>query len=260
MKQKQVSVALFFFLFFSSFAFSQSVDDLIKEADEFSMKEFNNQKALASLQMAEKIDADNPEILWRISRSYVDIAEHMPGSSDEQKDAQLVKYQLALDYADKAVKTAPNSSVAYLRRAIAKGRIALFKGVFKVIGLVNDVKKDCEKAIKLGNGGNDIQASLHYVLGRSHAKVCEKPYLVRLPLGLGWGDMDVSFAEYKKAIELRPNFRMYHLDYAKALIEEDEYQKAKEELYKIPYIKVVDEDDDMYLAESKTLLESIKNK
>lgn len=260
MKQKQLFVLFFFFFFFSSPAFTQSVDELIKEGDDYSMKEFNNQKALASFQMAEKLDADNPEILWRISRSYVDIAEHMPGSSDDQKDAQLAKYQLALDYADKAIKAAPNSSVAYLRRSIANGRIALFKGVFKVIGLVNDVKKDCEKAIKLDNGGNNIQASSHYVLGRTHAKVCEKPYLLRLPLGLGWGDMDVSFAEYKKAIELRPNFRMYHLDYAKALIEEDEYQKAKEELYKIPYIKEVDEDDDTYLAESKKLLETIKNK
>ena len=260
MKQKQLSVLLFFFLFFSSLAFSQSVDELIKEGDNYSMKEFNNQKALEVLLKAEKLDADNPEILWRISRSYVDIAEHMPGSSDEQKDAQLVKYQVALDYAEKAVKAAPNSSVVYLRRAIAKGRIALFKGVFKVIGLVNDVRKDCEKAIKLGNGGNEIQASSHYVLGRTHAKVCEKPYLVRLPLGLGWGDMDVSFAEFKKAIELRPDFRMYHLDYAKALIEEDEYQKAKEELYKLSYIKVADEDDDMFLAESKKLLETIKNK
>ncbi|MCK9425240.1 MAG: hypothetical protein M0Q21_04260 [Ignavibacteriaceae bacterium] len=260
MKQKQLFVLLLLFFFFSPLAFSQSVDELIKEGDDYSMREFNNQKALETFQKAEKLEADNPEVLWRISRSYVDIAEHMPSSSDDQKDAQLVKYQLAADYAEKAVKAAPNASIGYLRRAIAKGRIALFKGVFKVIGLVNDVKKDCEKAIKLGNGGNDIQASSHYVLGRSHAKVCEKPYLVRLPLGLGWGDMDISFAEYKKAIELRPNFRMYHLDYAKALIEEDEYQKAKEELYKIPYVKEVDEDDDLYLVESKKLLETIKNK
>jgi len=260
MKQKYVAVLLFCVLFFSGVAVSQSVDDLIKEGDSYSMKDFNNQKALETFQKAEKLSPYDAEVLWRISRSYVDIAEHMPSSSDEQKDAQLAKYQTALDYAEKAVKASPTSSVCYLRRAIAKGRIALFKGVFKVIGLVNDVKKDCEKAIALGNGGTNVQASSHYVLGRTHAKVCEKPYLVRLPLGLGWGDIDVSFAEYKKAIELRPNFRMYHLDYAKALIEEDEYQKAKEELYKIPYIKVVDEDDDLYLAESKKLLETIKNK
>jgi len=260
MKQKQLSILLLLFFFFSALAFSQSVNGLIKEGDNYSTKQFNNQKALEVLLKADKLEANNPEVLWRISRSYVDIAEHMPSSSDEQKDAQLAKYQLALDYADKAIKADPNASVNYLRRSIAKGRIALFKGVFKVIGLVNDVKKDCEKAIKLGNGGNDVQASSHYVLGRSHAKVCEKPYLVRLPLGLGWGDMNTSFAEFKKAIELRPNFRMYHLDYAKALIEEEDFKKAKEELYKIPYIKEVDEDDDLYLAESKKILETIKNK
>jgi tetratricopeptide (TPR) repeat protein len=247
------------FLFTLS-TFGQSLDDLLKDGDNATLKEFNNQKALEKYLAADKLSPNNWEVYWRISRAYVDIAEHMPTKTDAQEDEQLKKYQLAFDYADKSVKLASDKSITYLRRAIANGRIALFKGVFTAIGLVKDVKADCEKAIKLGNGGNDIQATAHYVLGRTHAKVCEKAYLVRVPLGLGWGDMDVAIKELKKAIELRPNYRMYHLELAKAYIEEDEFQKAKEHLYKIPNIPVADEDDNNLLSESRKLLEEIKNK
>lgn len=255
---KSIAKSMLFLLLFGalSIAYSQTAAELIAQADNYSTKEFNNQKAIMKLFDADKISKNNWEIMWRISRSSVDIGEHMKASSDEQ----LKKYEEAKYYADEAVRLAPNKSVCYLRRAIVNGRIALFKGVFKAIGLVGDVKSDIEKAISLNNGSNEIMAACHYVLGRSHAKVCEKPYLVRLPLGLGWGDIDISIKEFKKAIEMRPEFKMYHLDFAKTLISEKEWQSAKEQLLKVPALPKLDEDDDTFVAESKTLLEQIKNK
>ncbi|MCX6152138.1 MAG: hypothetical protein NTX22_16550 [Ignavibacteriales bacterium] len=239
---------------------AQSVEALLKEGDELTEEKFDNQKALEKYLQADKISPKNFDVYWRISRAYVDITEHMPAVTDEQKDAQLAKYQIAYEWADKSVKLAPDKSVTYLRRAIANGRIALFKGVFSVIGIVNGVRADLEKAIKLGNGGNTIQATAHYVLGRTHAKVCEKAYLIRLPLGLGWGDTDIAESEYKKAIELRSNYRMFYMDLAKFYVEDDEYQKAKEYLVKVEKSPKQDEDDDRLLAESKALMEKIKNK
>lgn len=264
MKIKNCSAQFIYSLLFSLlFVFTvnaQSVDDLIKQGDELATKDFNHTAALEKYTQAEKLSPNNWEILWRLSRVHADIAEKMPGSTSEQKDAQLVKYQKSFEYADKAVKLAPDKSVTYVRRAVTNGRIALFKGIFSAIGLVKDVKADAEKAIKLGNGGKEVQALAHYVLGRAHLKVCDKGYLVRLPLGLGWGDMKVSIAELKKAVELRSDFRMFHLDLARAYVKEEEYQKAKEHLYKIPYISVANQEDDKYLAESKKLLSEIKDK
>ena len=255
----------FCFLFFITSLISQpllaqSVDELIKQGDELATKDFDNQEALEKFQKADKLSPNNWEIYWRMSRTYSDIAEKMPSSTGAQKDAQLEKYQKSFEYADKAVKLAPDKSVTYVRRAVTNGRIALFKGIFSAIGLVKDVKEDAEKAIKYGNGGKEVQALAHYVLGRAHLKVCDKGYLVRLPLGLGWGDMKVSIAELNKAVELRPNFRMFHLDLARAYVKEDEYQKAKEHLYKIPYIPVANQEDEKYLSESKKLLGEIKDK
>lgn len=239
--------------------YSQTAEEVIAEADKF-VAEFNNQKALDILLEAEKKYPDNYEILWRISRSYIDIAEHLPDQTNAQKDEQIAIYKKSFDYADRSVKLAPDQSITYVRRAIANGRIALFEGVFSAIGTVKDVKADCEKAIQIGNGGNYVQALAHYVLGRTHMKVCEKAYLIRLPLGLGWGDMDESIRLLETAVKLRPNFRMFYLDLGKAYIEEKEWAKAKETLQKIEKAPVVDEDDEIFLAEATELLNKIKNR
>ena len=253
MKISTFLLILFFsFLFFGSH-FAQTAEELIKEGDKYNT-EFNHQKSLEAYQQADKLMPGNWEIMWRISRAIVDIGNKMPEGTDEQEEAKYNEYKKSLVYADSAVKLAPDESVTYLRRAIVSGRIALFEGVFSAIGFVNDVRDDSERAIELNNGGNYVQALSHYVLGRAHAKVCEKSYLLRLPLGLGWGDMEVAIREFQNAIKLKPNYRMFYLELAKAYIEEDEYELAKQNLLLVEKAPFVLEDDDLYLKEAKQLL------
>jgi tetratricopeptide (TPR) repeat protein len=250
-------VSLFLFLS-AGFLAAQSTEDLIKTGDELT-RQFQNEKALEKYMQADKKSPYNWEVCWRISRALVDIAEHMPSSTDEQEEAQLKKYEQSLSYAEKGVKLKPDKTITYLRRAIVNGRIALFKGVFSAAGLVNDVKRDIDKAIELNNSGTENLATAHYVLGRTHAKLSEKSSVFRWPLGLAWGDIEDGIEHYKKAIALRPGFIMYHLDLAKAYIEEEEYQKAKEHLSKIPSLPMEDEDDQKLIAEAKKLYQEIKN-
>lgn len=237
---------------------AQTADDLILEGDKY-YQGFNNQKALEVFQKADKLYPNNPEIKWRLSRTYVDIGEHMPNNNGKEEDAQLATFQKALELADKSVSLAPDKSVTYLRRAIANGRIALFKGVFSVAGVVNSVKADLEKAIQLNNGGNEIQAVAHYVLARTHAKTSEKWKPARSVLGLGWADNEIAISEYKKAITLKPNYIMFYVDYANSLIREDEFQTAREMLNAALKSPIQDEDDQTRLAEAKKLLNDIKD-
>lgn len=232
------------------------VAQLMADGNNFSEKQFENQKALDKFLEADKLSPNNAEVLWRISRSYVDIGEHLPAKTDEEKDKQLEIYQKALDYANKAVTADAKNSMAYCRRAIATGRVALFKGVFSVGGLVNSTRDDCQKSIELDSSN----AAAYYVLGRAHAKLVEKPKIFRWPLGLGWGNIDDAIKNYEKAISLRPSFIMYRLDAARAFVENDDYAKAKEQLKAIPTLSKEDEDDDRFRKEANELLEEIKDK
>jgi len=236
-----------------SIGLAQSADQLMKKGDNF-YKEFNHKKALETYLKADSLDRANWILMWKISRAYVDIAEKLPQKTSEQEEKKKAMFKKAYFYADSSVKLAPDEAETYVRRAIANGKLALFEGIFSAIGTVNDVKEDSEHAIELGSGGNYTQALAHYVLGKAHLKVCDKPYLLRLPIGLGWGDMDDCIRELETAVKLKPNYRMFYLDLAKAYVKEDEYEKAKETLLKIEKAPFIDEDDNVVLEESKAML------
>lgn len=257
MKKTSYIIAILFAMLSNIFA--QNVSSLIEEAEKY-YKEFNNEKALEALKKAEKIEPKNFDVLWMLSRTYVDIADKMPKSTSEQEQAQLKTYETALDYANKAINVDGSKSVGFLRRAIANGKIALFKGVFSVAGVVNSVKADVEKAIQLGNGGNFIQGVAHYVLARTHAKTSEKWKPARSVLGLGWADNEIALKEFKKAIDLYPGYMMFYVDYAHSLIREDEYNLARQMLNKALSCNFQHQDDEKRLAEAKKLLADIKNK
>jgi len=235
---------------------SNKVSQLIAAGNNFAEKVFDNQKALDMYTEALALSPNNYEVLWRLSRTYVDIGEHLSDKTDAEKDKQLEFYEKSMDFAKKAIAVNPKGAMGYTREAIANGRIALFKGVFKAPGLVKQTKADCEKAILL----DPSDATAYYVLGRTHAKVMEKPGFVRWAAGLDWASMDDAIKNYEKSIELRPNFIMYRLDYARALVEMDEYGKAREQLTKISTLPKEDEDDDIFRKDALELLNKIKDK
>jgi FimV-like protein len=234
---------------------SNNVSQLIAEGNNFSEKVFDNKQALEKYNEALSLSPNDYEILWRLSRTYVDIGEHLPNKTDVEKQKQLEFYEKSLDFAKKAIAANPNGAMGYTREAIANGRIALFRGVFESLSLVKQTRADCEKAISL----DATEPAAYYVLGRTNAKLCEKPKFVRWPLGIGWANMDDAIKNYEKSIELRPNFIMYRLDCARAYVEMEEYGKAREHLTKIATLPKEDEDDDVFRKEALELLNKIKD-
>ena len=235
---------------------SSKADKLIAQASNYSEKTFENQKAIQTLEAALKEEPNNYEALWRLSRALVDYGEHLPAGTDQEKAEQLKIYERSLEVANKAIAANANGSMGYTRRAIANGRIALFKGVWESLDLVKQTKADCEKAIAIDGSS----AAAYYVLGRTHMKVSEKPKIVRWPLGLGWASMEESIKNLEKSIALRPDFIMYRIDCARAYIEEDENDKARNHLTTIGTLPTLDEDDAQFRKEALELLEKIKNK
>lgn len=248
---------LFFLIIPVLFLKAQNVEELIAKGDSLTEKAFDDKAALEVYLSAEKIDPDNWELQWRLSRAYSNIAAHMPKETSEEEDAQLATYETALKHAQKAVDLAPDKSIPYLRRAIVNGRIALYKGVFSVGDIVTSVKNDCEKSLEINNGGIYDMALTHYILGRTHAKLSEKWKPALTVLGLGWADIDTALTHYKKAIKMYDGYIMFYLDYAKALISEDEEEQAKEILEKLLTFKVQEQDDPVRIKEAKELLKEL---
>jgi tetratricopeptide (TPR) repeat protein len=235
---------------------SSKADQLIAQGNIFSEKTFENQKALQNYQAAVALEPNNYEALWRISRAYVDIGEHLPAATEQEKTQQLQTYDKALEFANKAIAANANGAMGYTRRAIANGRIALFKGVWESLDLVKQTKADCEKALAL----DPKEPAAYYVLGRTHMKVSEKPRIVRWPLGLGWANLDEAVKNFEKAIALRSEFIMYRLDCARAYVEQDEYTNARAHLTAIGTLPTMDEDDNQFRKDAQELLDKIKDK
>lgn len=235
---------------------SSKAEQLIAQGNVYAEQTFDNQKALQSYEAALALEPNNYEALWRISRAHVDIGEHFATATDQEKAKQLLTYEKSLEFANKAIAANANGAMGYTRRAIANGRIALFKGVWESLDLVKQTKADCEKAIAL----DPKEPAAYYVLGRTNMKVSEKPKIVRWPLGLGWANLDDAVKNYEKAIALRPDFIMYRLDCARAYIEQDEYSKARAHLTAISTLPTKDEDDGQFRKEAQELQDKIKGK
>lgn len=247
-------------LILNGYLFAQSSEITVEQVSAMAdslTKVQKYEEAKSILEKADKKFPDNWELKWRLSRSVVDLGAKMPSETDEEKEVQLAVYEKALLLADEAVKLAPEKSVVYLRRGIVNGRIALFKGVFSVSDVAQQIKTDLEKAIELGNGGNEIQAVCHYVYARTHAKISEKWAPARSVIGLGWADIEVALDHFKKSVELMPTMIMARVDYAKALVREDKYNEAKVQLEESLKLKSTYFEDTERLKEAKELLVTV---
>ncbi len=258
---RRTALVAFIFLYISLRLSAQSdghaaspVQQLLAEGNDLAEVIFDNHKALAKYLEALALEPNSDEILWRISRCYVDIGEHLPASTDNEKKIQLDTYEKSLEYANKAIAANPRSSMSYTRRAIATGRLALFRGVWESIDLVKQTRADLNTALDLDANNSGA----YYVMGRTHAKVSEKPKLLRWPLGLSWASLQEAVNNYERAISLRSDFIMYRLDCARAYIELENYDKAREHLKVIETLATKDEDDEQFRKEAKELWEKIR--
>lgn len=178
--------------------------------------------ARQSIEQAYKEAPSSYEVLYRMARLHIIL-----GDQEKVEDNKLPLYTKGVEFANKALAINGKGMSGYVYRAAANGKVALFKGIFSVGGVVNSVRDDAWSAIKLNNETPQRLASAHYILGRAHLNLTKKPKLVRYPLGLAWGNIDEAFEHLKKARELRPDFIMFELEYARVLIAIDREEEGK---------------------------------
>lgn len=202
--------------------FAQDVKSACTQADNL-LEDGKVSEARKALDAAYNAGIKDYEWLYRSSR--VTLLQADIESDNTKKEGM---YYEAKRLADEALKLNSNGMNGYIRRAAAAGKIALTKGVLGAAEQVKSAREDAEKAIALNNATPQSLAAAHYILGRTHLKLSETAKAKRMMVGLGFGNLDDALKNLKRALELRSDFVMYNLEYAKALAANSQFADAKQ--------------------------------
>jgi tetratricopeptide (TPR) repeat protein len=187
-------ICILFFAVPSSHA--ESVEALIARGDRLEEQgKFN--EAIAVYKMIPK--SAEGDVLWRLSRVYVDMAE--TSSHDEQEKL----YEEALRYSRRAVEVAANSAESHAALAIVLAKRALSEGLMNKIELAITIKQEAEKAMSL-NPGYPVP---YIVLGAWHREVSKLNFFQRagaqlISKGLPDASIDRSADYLQRAVQLAP--------------------------------------------------------
>ena len=200
-----------------------------------------------------KDDKNDVEILWRIARSYFDIADQ---STDVV--AQKENIDSALPYAENALSINPLSSKANHYYAVIIGRKGVLEGTKQKIINSYEVKKYCLKAIEL----DSTYDNSYHVMGRWHYNVADLSWVERNIASLAYATPPVgSFAEainyFKSAKNLNPDDIRHYLWLGKSYLANYESDEARNILKEGMKIETTNESDNILKNKIKELLSKL---
>ncbi|MBE0643701.1 MAG: hypothetical protein IH600_06440 [Bacteroidetes bacterium] len=209
--------------------------------------------ALRYYRMAEKADAQNPEVLWRIAKIHTDFAI---GAKDD--NAGMREVERAIDYARRAVAAGPGHAMAHAMLAIAYGQKAAFAPNSEKLDLTKLLYEHAKRALELDPSNNAAML----VLGIWHREMSSLNWAVKLLLKAVYGDTPEASAEESqrllaRAVELKPDQIIGHLELAKTLIELDDEKAAAAQLRKAVALPKRDVHDGRRITEARELLREL---
>ncbi|MCP2519514.1 hypothetical protein NLC26_00395 [Candidatus Aminicenantes bacterium AC-708-M15] len=243
MKRKIFNLLLIilFSLLFLSLTYSQDVQSMLSQADDLYRQREELSKAREAMSLYEeiiKIDPQNYEAHWKLAKTIYYIGEHLTS-----KKEKLALYKKGIEIAKKAVKLGPDKPEGHFFLAVLYGVYGQTRGVLKSLFLVDDIKKEVYKTIRIDptiecGGPYQLLGRLYYELpgffGGSKKRslklllkaksICDSDPLTYLYLAdtyLALGKKDKAIEELRKVIEMEP-----HPD---LIPETKEYKKQAEE-------------------------------
>lgn len=249
---KKIFVAVFVLL--SVQLFSQTADVLLKEAAnlERSLKE---EAALDKYKQVLAADPANMKALVRSSELSSAI-----GARQADKNAKTTYYNLAKDYADKAISIDSNSADAYYARAVVAGKLTEVETENKkLVAHVKDIKTYADKALAI----NPNHARANYVLGKWNFEVLTLPWAKKAAVKVLFGGMPSATIEnaYKymeKCKTIEPYFVLNYLDLAKAYKYDHKPAQAINVLNQLVKLPTRTADDLALKSEGKKLLSEMQ--
>jgi tetratricopeptide (TPR) repeat protein len=206
-------------------------------------------EALAALESLKAAQPGDVEVLWRLSRTRVDI-----GEKASARDQQESHYRAAIEDARGAVAAAPDHPEAHLALAIAAGRVGLISGTRTKVELSRDVKESVDRAIEL----NPNLGPAYHVRGRWNYEVASLGFMSRTVVRMVYGGLpsasyEQAAADFQKSIEIEDRV-LDRLELGKTYLKLGERAKARAEFERALALPDEDPDDPEHKEEARSLL------
>ncbi|HYD90180.1 MAG TPA: hypothetical protein VEA37_01695, partial [Flavobacterium sp.] len=230
------------------------ITEKLKEAERL---ENNMQEEAALKKYLEVLNEDpkNYEALWHTSLLYSKI-----GNRKDNEDEKISYFNKAKDYAQRALNVNPNDAESNFVMSVAMGRMALIVGAEERVAASRDIKKYADKAIKL----NPKHAGAYHVLGIWNFKVANLNWAERVAANMLFGGIpegasnEEALRNFKKAIQLGPDYMLYYYDLGKFYDETDDEAKAIETFEKLLAMPIATQDDNRIKQRSRERLDDLK--
>jgi len=233
----------------------------LQRADELHAA-FKTNEALAELFKVLELSPQNAEALSKIARVYIDLGDLIAEFTPDWEAKRLKQYQIAEQYARRAVKADPNGTWGYFYIAASLGSIAALSPVPKQIDLAGEIRGAVEKAIAL-----DPQNGFAYhVYGVWHRRMAEIGKLSRMFAAVLYdraipkGSFEQSIEYLKKAITLNPTVIASRLELAQSYAAVENWSLARSFLTSIRELPIQFSDDARHKQKAEQLLEEIKGR
>lgn len=199
------SIPLLLFLLLGSWASADESATLIAQGDAHDLR-FEPKQALAFYLKAEPSRSKDATLLVKIARQYVYLMDERPS-----KKAKEAAARTALEYSQRAVRAAPDTSDPYLSVAISYGKLTPLLGTREKITVSRKLKEAAEKAIRFDPKSDYAW----HLLGRWHQTLAGVGGISRTIAKLVYGTIPkASYSEalrcFEQAMKLNPD-RLIHV-------------------------------------------------
>lgn len=223
---------VFAFLLMVSVCPAFAAGDWIEQGDNFE-RQFKSSEALAAYQKALAESPDDPAILRKIAKQYVELALDAPGKSEKLRLARL-GYETAL----KAKKLDPNDPESRLTVAVAAARLGFYSDAKTKLELSKVVKQEASEAVRL----KPNYALGWHMLGRWNYEIAALNPLLKTLAEAIYGRMPAASYEeavrcLAKAAQIEPNNALFQAELGRgylALDKKDEARRALEKSLTLP--------------------------
>ncbi len=201
----------------------------------------------------ENFNDNDVEILWRMARSYFDIADQ---TSDEE--VQKINIDKALPYAKKALELNPLSAKSNHWYAVIIGKKGVLEGTKQKIVNSYEVREYGLKAIELDPNYDGT----YHLMGRWHYNIADLAWYERTIASAIYatppnGSFEEAVTYFMKAMEANPEDIRHYLWLAKSYYQLSNYRDSKLILDKALMLNINNDSDKLLLSQVKDLYKKL---